>query len=97
VRLRHAAPVGHGFGVPSPDEVVEAWERSRAGIATRGGAALTVLDDDGFALPGLPSLFSAIAGAPLTPDTLLADTAYEIETHFRPRPVTMLAEARLSH
>jgi hypothetical protein len=65
VRLRHAAPVGHGFGVPSPHEVAQAWQRSRDGMAKRGAA----LPDDGFPLPGLPSLFSAIAGVELVPRT----------------------------
>jgi len=78
VRLRHSAPVGHGFGVPSPAEVAAAWQTSRAAIGRRGGIAIAVMTDDGFPLPGLPSLFGAIASAPLTPDTLLADTAKEI-------------------
>lgn len=74
VRLRHAAPVGHGFGVPSTDEVLEAWERSRARLdKDEVGHQATV--DDGFALPGLPSLFSAIAAAPIEPASLLAGTA----------------------
>jgi hypothetical protein len=70
VRLRHAAPVGHGFGVPSPEEVLEAWERSRTALDKNPvGAAAT--KDDGFPLPGLPSLFGAVAGTPLAPATLL--------------------------
>lgn len=69
VRLRHSAPVGHGFGVPSPAEVQQAWAQSRQQL---GGAAGTA---DGFVLPGLPSLFSELAGVPVEPDTLLADTA----------------------
>lgn len=80
VRLRHAAPVGHGFGVPSPHEVAEAWQRSRGGFAKRG----VDLPDDGYPLPGLPSLFSAIAGVELRPDTLLADTAAEINAQLDP-------------
>ncbi|MFG3442908.1 hypothetical protein ACGF0J_37180 [Nonomuraea sp. NPDC047897] len=70
VRLRHAAPVGHGFGVPSPEEVLDAWERSRSALDKNeiGGAALK---DDGFPLPGLPALFSAVAAAPVAPATLL--------------------------
>ncbi|MFF0579487.1 hypothetical protein [Streptosporangium saharense] len=72
VRLRHAAPVGHGFGVPSPEEVLDAWERSRTILAKNEiGNAATV--DDGFPLAGLPSLFSAIATAPTAPSTLLED------------------------
>ncbi|MFF5210694.1 hypothetical protein [Streptosporangium sp. NPDC000396] len=76
VRLRHAAPVGHGFGVPSPEEVLEAWERSRLVLAKNevGNAAG---EDDGFPLPGLPSLVSAVAAAPVVPSTLLTD----ITTH----------------
>jgi hypothetical protein len=74
VRLRHAAPVGHGFGVPSPEEVQETWARSRAQLG-RGDAGPAVLTDDGFPLPGLPALFSAVAAAPIAPATLLADVA----------------------
>ncbi|WP_049572147.1 hypothetical protein [Nonomuraea sp. SBT364] len=70
VRLRHAAPVGHGFGVPSPEEVLDAWERSRAVLDKNPVGAAATKDDD-FPLPGLPSLFSAVADAPLAPATLL--------------------------
>ncbi|MFC7649100.1 hypothetical protein ACFQX6_58235 [Streptosporangium lutulentum] len=74
VRLRHAAPVGHGFGVPSPEEVLEAWDRSRT-ILSKSEMGRAAAVDDGFPLPGLPSLFSAIATAPVAPSTLLTDTA----------------------
>ncbi|MET7462100.1 hypothetical protein [Nonomuraea sp. NPDC005501] len=77
VRLRHAAPVGHGFGVPSPEEVLEAWERSRAALDKNAiGAAAS--KDDGFPLPGLPSLFSAIADAAIAPSTLLAGVSEHV-------------------
>jgi hypothetical protein len=72
VRLRHTAPVGHGFGVPSPTEVLAAWQHSRESLARHEPAVLT---QDGFPLPGLPSLFSALAGTRVRPDTILADTA----------------------
>jgi hypothetical protein len=75
VRLRHSAPVGHGFGVPSAGEVREAWVRSRGELARFEPAALT---EDGYPLPGLPSLFSAVAGTLVKPDTLVADTAKEL-------------------
>jgi len=88
VRMRHAAPVGHGFGVPSPAEVSEAWERSRMGIAKRGGIGGAALAEDGFALPGLPSLFSAIADAPLGPDNLLAETKDEFISALTPAALT---------
>lgn len=80
VRLRHSAPVGHGFGVPSPAEVRDAWQSSRA---TLGRLAPEVLTDDGCPLPGLPTLFGAIAGTELTPDTLLADTAAAVVATLR--------------
>ncbi|HET6212946.1 MAG TPA: hypothetical protein VFE14_08755 [Micromonosporaceae bacterium] len=72
VRLRHSAPVGHGFGVPSPREVTEAWQRSRESLSRLDRR---VLADDGFPLPGLADLFGALAGARIRPDSLLADTA----------------------
>jgi hypothetical protein len=82
VRLRHAAPVGHGFGVPSHHEVAEAWQQTRAHL---GAAAQE--DDDGYPLPGLPGLFSAVAGTPIAPDTLLADTALAVERALAPEKV----------
>ncbi len=72
VRLRHSAPVGHGFGVPSTGEVRDAWVRSRAEL---GRLEPAVLAEDGYPLPGLPGFFSAVAGRPVPPDTLVADTA----------------------
>ncbi|MEU0572827.1 hypothetical protein ABZ297_46510 [Nonomuraea sp. NPDC005983] len=77
VRLRHAAPVGHGFGVPSPEEVLDAWERSRA-VLDKNPVGAAALEDDGFPLPGLPSLFSAIAGAPIAPSTLLSSVSRHV-------------------
>ncbi|KAB8190818.1 hypothetical protein FH608_032660 [Nonomuraea phyllanthi] len=70
VRLRHAAPVGHGFGVPSPEEVLDAWQRSRTAL-DKNAVGASALKDDGFPLPGLPTLFSAVAGAAIEPATLL--------------------------
>jgi hypothetical protein len=86
VRLRHAAPVGHGFGVPSPEELLDAWERTRISlerheielIPPEAGEDGTDGYEIPFPLPGLPRLFSEIAAAPITPDTLLHDVAVEI-------------------
>lgn len=75
VKLRHAAPVGHGFGVPTRGEVLDAWVRSRASLVR---VAPEVADDDGFPLPGLGALFSALAGVPIQTATLLRDTATEL-------------------
>jgi hypothetical protein len=75
IQLRHSAPVGHGFGVPSPREVLDTWLHTREHLGKRQPAALM---DDGFVLPGMPSLFSALANATIKPDTLIADTASAI-------------------
>ncbi|HEU5157788.1 MAG TPA: hypothetical protein VFU43_12405 [Streptosporangiaceae bacterium] len=77
VRLRHAAPVGHGFGVPSADEVLGAWARTRSSLRhqERGRKALAGAAADPYPLPGLPALFSEIATAEIVPDTLLAEVA----------------------
>jgi hypothetical protein len=80
VRLRHAAPVGHGFGVPSTEEVLEAWARTSRSVRRQelGRKALAGADQDSFPLPGLPEMIAAIAAAPITPDTLLSDVAARV-------------------
>ncbi|GAA2879834.1 hypothetical protein [Nonomuraea rubra] len=85
VRLRHAAPVGHGFGVPSPEEVLDAWERSRA-VLDKNPIGTAALKEDGFPLPGLPSLFSAIADASIEPATLLNGVSEHIVTLLERQP-----------
>jgi hypothetical protein len=80
IRLRHHSPVGHGFGVPSPREVRLAWDRSRAWLGRQEAA---VLADDGYPLPGLSHLVSAVAGHPVPPDTLLADTVGAVLAELR--------------
>ncbi|MFG2247226.1 hypothetical protein [Spirillospora sp. NPDC048823] len=82
VKLRHAAPVGHGFGVPSPEEVQAAWTRARRSLSRHplGKTAFANAEDDRYPLPGLPGLFSAIAATPLSPDTLLHDVTTRITT-----------------
>lgn len=72
VKLRHSAPVGHGFGVPSRGEVLAAWSRSRESLAR---LEPDIAKDDGFVLPGFAALVSTLAGQPMEKDTLLADTA----------------------
>lgn len=78
VRLRHAAPVGHGFGVPSPEEVEEAWARTRKSLGGHGLGSAVVAPSTVYSLAGLPELFSAAAGRPILPDTLLHDVAAHI-------------------
>lgn len=72
IRLRHSAPVGHGFGVPSRTELLEAWDRSRTSLAR---LAPSIGEDDGFALPGFANLVSSLAGRDMPAATLIADAA----------------------
>ena len=75
IKLRHSAPVGHGFGVPSRAEVLEAWRHTRQSMAR---LAPSVADDDGFVLPGFANLVSTMAGERMEASTLIADTAAAI-------------------
>ncbi|MBO3751971.1 hypothetical protein J5X84_38385 [Streptosporangiaceae bacterium NEAU-GS5] len=79
VRLRHAAPVGSGHGQPSPEGILDAWARSRVHLS-RNGVGHRATDDDGYPLPGLPSLISAVAATEIRPATLLSDVADEVVT-----------------
>ncbi|MFI0355094.1 hypothetical protein [Actinomadura sp. 9N407] len=80
VKLRHAAPVGHGFGVPSPEEVQNAWARTRSSLKRHplAGPILTATADDPYPLQGLPALFSAIAATTIAPDTLLDEVSIRL-------------------
>lgn len=80
VRLRHAAPVGHGFGVPSAEEVLEAWTRSHRSLSRREIFKATPAVKPGYPLPDLPRVFSAIAGVEIGPSTLLRDVSARLET-----------------
>jgi hypothetical protein len=75
IRLRHRAPVGHGFGVPSRSQVLQAWDHTREAIARLAPSAA---HDDGFVLPGFANLISALAGEQVEASTLIADTAAAI-------------------
>ena len=78
VRLRHAAPVGHGFGVPNPEEVEDAWARTRKSLGHLRLGEPAATQDDGYPLPGLPEVFSAAAGHSIVPDTMLRDLSARI-------------------
>jgi hypothetical protein len=75
VRLRHAAPVGHGFGVPNPEEVSDAWSRTRTSLGRLPLGERVAGEVADYPLPGLPELVSAAAGHEIVPDTLLNDVA----------------------
>jgi hypothetical protein len=75
IKLRHSAPVGHGFGVPSRIEVLDAWDHTRNSMAR---LAPSVAQDDGFVLPGFANLVSTLAGERMEAGTLIADTVTAI-------------------
>jgi hypothetical protein len=85
VRLRHSSPVGHAFGVPSAREVTEAWDHTRATLGAREPAMLV---DDGYCLAGLPSLFGAVAGVPIRPTRIIADTMAALRSMLGYSPVS---------
>jgi len=79
VALRHHAPVGHFFGVPSTSEIAEAWLATWERLTTPwpdGSNPLTLpgavdLGEPGEALPGMSRLVSAVAGRPIGPGHLI--------------------------
>lgn len=75
IKLRHSAPVGHGFGVPSREEVLAAWDHTRESMAR---LAPSVAHDEGFILPGFANLVSTLAGERMEASTLIADTVTAI-------------------
>lgn len=87
VALRHHAPVGHFFGVPSTTEISEAWLATWGRLTAPwpdGGNPLTAggvpgRPDSTEALPGVSALVSAVAGATIGPGRLLRDIGATID------------------
>lgn len=83
VALRHHAPVGHFFGVPSVAEISEGWLRTWEKLTSDWpdgsnpliGASPTDPDE---ALPGLSALISTVAGRPIGQGTLLREIGDDI-------------------
>ena len=78
VALRHHAPVGHFFGVPSSAEISEAWGMTwdQLSLPWRDGCnplsqAIQEGDPDAEALPGMSALVSAVAGRQIMAGHLL--------------------------
>lgn len=68
--LRHAAPVGHGFGVPDRAELLEEWHATwvRLNSPWKGGRnPLHDAPTNDAPLPGLEAFLSAVAGVRLQP------------------------------
>ena len=85
VALRHHAPVGHFFGVPSATEIAEAWAKTWAQLTLpwRDGCnplSRVVLDGsaDAEALPGMSALVSAVAGRSIMAGRLLRTIGQDV-------------------
>lgn len=83
VALRHQAPVGHFFGVPSMAEIEDAWAASWEKLSAPwkdGCNPLTRKRVPGApgpaeALPGMSELVSVVAGRTIGPGTVIRDIA----------------------
>ncbi len=90
VALRHHAPVGHFFGVPSTREISEAWLRTwdrLSGPWSDGSNPLTNgavrgAPEPDEALPGMSALISAVAGTTIGPGRLIRRIGSAIEGAF---------------
>lgn len=85
VALRHHAPVGHFFGVPSVGEISDAWVRTWERIAQEwpdGSNPLLHMPWDvsasDEALPGMSAVVSAVAGRPVTAGHVIRDIGSEV-------------------
>ncbi len=86
VALRHHAPVGHFFGVPSASEISTAWLLTWERVSAPWPDGANPLLDPRLpgrapeqeALPGLSALVSAVAGRPVGPGRLLRDIGNDV-------------------
>ncbi len=84
VALRHHAPVGHFFGVPSTAEISEAWLLTWQRLSAPWPDGANPLAQPSSyaganeALPGMSALVSAVAGRPVGPGRLLREIADEV-------------------
>lgn len=87
VALRHHAPVGHFFGVPSVAEISQAWLQTwqrltepwpdgSNPLAARGGEGGAGPADE--ALPGMSLLVSTVAGTTIEPGRLVRDIGADV-------------------
>jgi hypothetical protein len=86
VALRHHAPVGHFFGVPSSEEIAEAWALTWDKVNVEwpdGDNPLHSVEHMSMGalhetLPGMSTLVSAVAGRTIGPGYLIRDIARDL-------------------
>lgn len=86
VSLRHHAPVGHFFGVPSVAEISDAWVRTweRLTAPWNDGSNPLLVEGSpkefpvGEALPGMAALVSAVAGRRVGPGNVIRSIGEDI-------------------
>lgn len=93
VALRHHAPVGHFFGVPSMQEISDGWIATWQKLTTpwpdgsnplvAAIAAGGELSHPEEALPGLSLLISVVAGSEVRPSRLLAQIGEDVIVELR--------------
>ena len=75
VALRHHAPVGHFFGVPSMEEVAAQWQRTWDRLAKPWADGANPLQAPAEPVPdlvtGMGSVVSAVAGRPIGPGVVI--------------------------
>jgi hypothetical protein len=92
VALRHHAPVGHFFGVPSAAEISAAWLLTWEKVSAPWTddtnpllePRLTSRAPEEEALPGLSALVSAVVGRPVGPGRLLRDIGDDVARSLGP-------------
>jgi hypothetical protein len=86
VALRHHAPVGHFFGVPSFAEIDDAWQSTWEKLVQPWDDGANPLLDpvpvtqpvDPEPLPGMALLVSTVAGHPVGPGRLVRDIGHDV-------------------
>lgn len=86
VALRHYAPVGHFFGVPSTTEISDAWlttwqrlsQQWRDGSNPLLAEPMPAAPEATEALPGMSALVSAVAGRTIGPGSMIRDIGADI-------------------
>ena len=104
VALRHHAPVGHFFGVPTALEIKDAWALTWEKVNmpwNDGDNPLHSMDHMSMGalhetLPGMSTLISAVAGRTISPGHLIRDIAKDLtrtleSTSFEPGPTAGVA------
>ncbi|MCP3933975.1 MAG: hypothetical protein GY708_01235 [Actinomycetia bacterium] len=79
IQLRHSAPIGHFFGVPDLGEITAAWSDMAVEVERRTGVSLVTRPGREAMPDNVATLCRSIAGAEITPTTLVADVVEHLK------------------